>query len=396
MRRPRPQLCFSIGAAALLISSGAAAQPLLNTQENQPEEQSAPPGELPPPIPPRGELPKVELHGGAYFWYYQPVANAVGITPADNNIELTLASLEFEGRLDDFGLVLNPRFRDSEAREFFTSNVWIQQAYAYFHREYITAKVGKINSQLSPIWDDCFYGSLLYFEGFKVDSLYGISLEGSFDMPSGFGLAYYGQYFLIDGGTNGSLRDRDTVWVGGDVHRRHTTLGRVEPSFRFNKRTSLRLGAVAQYSYVDFTPEGNNLPPNGVVRVGGDVSFRHGPIKVFGEFLAQFGKTVTDYPIAGTPATETAPAIPGKSSAHNHYLLAGANFQIWRLNARYSFSYINYRDVNVQEILHLPGLTVNVHDNVALLLEYAYLPRRDASKKSTLDNSFNATVYARF
>lgn len=396
MRLLRVPLLFSISAAIALACPKAQAQPVVKTPEGDPDEQAAPAGELPPPTAPRQDLPRVELHGGAYFWYYQPVANAVDITPDDNNIELTLASLEFEGRLDDFGLVLNPRFRDSEAREFFTSNVWIEQAYAFFEREYITAKLGKIYSKLSPIWDDCFYGSLLYFEGVKLDSNYGVSLEGGFETEKGFGLSYYGQYFLLDGGTNGSLRDRDTVWVAGDVHRHHTTLLRVEPSYRFNKRTSLRLGAAAQYMYVDFSPEEHGLQPNGVVRVGGDLSFRYGPIKVFGEFIAQFGKTVTDYPIAGIPATATEPAVPGKSSAHNQYLLAGANFQYWRLNARYSFSYINYRDVSVREILHLPGLTVNVHDNVALLLEYAYLPRSDAGKKSTLDNSFNATIYARF
>src|SRR5687767_4805386 len=95
-------------AAALLSGREARATPL----EEKESDKSAPTvskhpaiaGELPPIVPPRQVLPRVELHGGAYFWYYQPLSVTVDSSPSDSNIELYLASLDFEGRLDDFGL----------------------------------------------------------------------------------------------------------------------------------------------------------------------------------------------------------------------------------------------------------------------------------------------------
>jgi hypothetical protein len=375
-----------------------------------------PPGELAAIVPPRKDRPRLELHGGAYFWYYQPLSITADASPDDGNLELYLASLDFEGRLDDFGIVLHPRFRDSEAREFFTSNVWIEEAYAYYEHPYITAKAGKVYSRFSPLSDGTFYGSVPYFDGLKLDSNYGLSLEGSFETEGGVGFGYSGQYFLLDGGTNGSLRHRDTVWVdntlvcdpnaaagggaacdpdGDSVHRNHTVVFRLDPSYRFNQKASLRFGAAFQHTYVNFT-EATGLEPDNVFRVGGDVSLVYGPVRAFAEFVAQFGKTVTNYPITPIPATMTTPAVAGRSSGHNHYVLAGAEAQLWRFTARYSFSHVNYRDLDVTEWLHLPGVALAVHDNVAVMLEYAYWRRTDPGRSSTLDNSLNGVVHARF
>jgi hypothetical protein len=407
-----PSLVLAV--TLLVSSSGARATPLEEKEsEKSPDPAAKPPppvGELAPIVPPRQVLPRVELHGGAYFWYYQPLSATSGATPSDPsdpNIELYLASLDFEGRLDDFGLILNPRFRDSEARQFFTSNVWIEEAYAFYEQKYITAKVGKVYRQFSRLSDNTFYGNIPYFDGLKLDANYGLSLEGTFETKQGFGLGYFGQYFLLDGGTNGSLRDRDTVWVEDDVHRHHTAVLRLEPSFRFNKLASIRLGLAAEHTYVDFTAR-TGLNPQNVFRVAADLSLAYGPVRAFGEYIGQFGKTVTDYPFPRKKAGLSSPAKPGLSSGRNHYVLAGAEAQVWRITGRYSFSMVNYNDlgvtelldpVRVTELLHLPGATVALHDNVSLIVEYAYWRRMDTGdvqKASTLDNSLNVTIYARF
>lgn len=387
-------------AAALLFAGEARATPL---EEKEKESEKSPPpagglsatvvGELPPIVPPRKVLPRVELHGGAYFWYYQPLSVTVDSSPSDSNIELYLASLDFEGRLDDFGLVLNPRFRDSKVRDFFTSNVWIEQAYAFYKHDALTVKLGKVYHQFSRLWDNSFYGNIPYFDGFKLDANYGLSLEGYTETSTGFGIGYYGQYFLIDGGTNGSLRDRDTVWVE-DVHRRHTAVLRFEPSFRFDRQVSVRMGLSGEHTYVDFTPK-TGIEPQSVFRFAADLSFVYGPVRVFGEYIGQFGKTITDYPFPRKPATTT-PAEPGRSSKQNHYVVTGGEVQFWRLTGRYSFSMVKYNELGVTELLHLPGAAVALHDNVSLIVEYAYWRRMDPGSSATLDNSLNVTVHARF
>lgn len=394
-------LAVTILATALLTARGVSAdEPATEPAAKPATTPPAPPGDLPLQNPgelarrdaPRGDLPRVELHGGAYFWLYQPLSNTVDASPEDRNLELYLASLDFEGRLGDFGLVLNPRFRDSEAREFFTSNVWIEEAYAYYKREYITIKTGKVYSQLSRLSDDTFYGNLPYFDGIKLDANYGISAEGSASFENGWGIGYFAQYFLLDGGTNGSLHDRDTVWVDGIVRRNHTTVARFEPSYRWNPKASIRAGLAAGYCFVDFKQN----PQSHVFRLSGDVSVAYGPVRAFAEFITQTGQTVTDYPIPRT-APDVEPAERGKASSHNQYAVLGFEAQVWRFTPRYSFSFVQYRDLHVVETLHVPGVTFTINDNISLMLEYAYWSRTDpGDKSSTLDNSFNGVVYARF
>lgn len=351
------------------------------------------PGELPPAMVSYLTLPRVDIHGSAVFWYYQPIKPETIEGNPQSNLELYLASLDFTGRVGDFGLYLNPRFRDSEAREFFTSNVWVEEAYAFWESPFVSVKVGKLYQQFSRIWDDTFYGSLPYFDGFKLDSNYGLSIDGLVETKGGFGLGYYAQYFLLDGGTNGSLRDRDTVWVANKVHRNHTTLLRVEPSFRFNDKSSLRLGAAGEYTYVNF----KTIPASNVFRASVDMSLTYNPVRLFAEYIYQSGQTALDYPIAPKPAMGTQAAQPGRGSLSNHYVLAGTEVQIGPVLARYAFSMVRYGDFPITEMLSVPGVTISVHENVSIMLEYAYWNRMEPGDKTViLDNSLNGIITGRF
>lgn len=401
------------------------------------------PGELPPFTIPRKYLPTVQIHGGAYIWFYQPLvtvytpqhgAEPLALTPNDRSLDLYAASLELDARLEDFGVYINPRFRDSKARKFYNSNVWIQQAYAYYTHDFITIKAGKYENVFSRMWDDTFYGSLAYFDGIKLDMDYGVSVEGSVESKNGLGLAYYAQYAYIDGQVNGSLDYRDTLWVrcqepsangssvGGnnvDVsnvdgqpslisgRRKNITTVRLEPSYRFSPKVSLRLGAFGQYMRASLPSLVNghcSTEEGDVFRYGADLSFAAGPFKLFGEFIGQHGRTTLDYPkVQGLPdpANGDKPRAVGQSSANNFYGLGGAEIQIWRFVPRYAISVVNYRDTDVMELLQVPGVTINLHDNVQLMLEYAYWPRFDSGKpfykgSNFIDQSFNAIVYGKF
>lgn len=392
------------------------------------------PGELPPFTIPRKYLPTVQIHGGAYIWFSQPVttvyvpqhgADPAKFTPEDRFVELYLASLELDARLEDFGVYINPRFRDSKARKFYNSNVWVQQAYAYYTHDFITVKAGKIENAFSRMWDDTFYANIPYFDGIKLDMDYGVSVEGTVESKAGLGLAYYAQYAYIDGQTNGSLDYRDTLWVrcqepGAAVsnvdgqpslqagRRKHITTARLEPSYRFSPKVSLRFGAFGQYmqaSLPSLDAAGKCSTNTGnVFRYGADMSLAAGPVKIFGEFIGQYGKTTLDYPKWQGPPDPNNGGKPnpvGSSSGNNFYGLGGAEIQIWRFIPRYAISVVSYHDADVLEILQVPGLTINLHDNVQLMLEYAYWPRYDSGKpfyngSNFIDQSFNAIVYGKF
>src|SRR3954471_6844153 len=129
----------------------------------------ATPGELPPLLlDPKLKL-RLDLHGDLYLWFYQPLTEleeprpgSKPLGPDDRAFEIYVASLELSGKFDRFGVYVNPRFRDTKSREFFTSNVWIQQAYASVELPHTRILAGKIENELSRLSDESFYLNLLY------------------------------------------------------------------------------------------------------------------------------------------------------------------------------------------------------------------------------------------
>jgi hypothetical protein len=397
---------FTFAVALVSVPAGAADPPAAKaepsaapaaTPATPPKPPPGAPGELPPIIFDPALNLRVDLHGKLSLLYYQPLAQLedprVGskpLGPRDGGVEIYVASLEVSAKLGDFGVYINPRFRDTKSRDYFTSNVWLQQAYLTYELPHALLKLGKVENALSRLDDDTFYLSVLYFDGIKYANDYGLSVEGSFSWDSGFGLGYAAQYFPTDGRTNGALRDRDTPWVDG-ASRRDIGVLRVEPSYRFSATSSLRLGLAAQVSRVDL---GAGYEP--VVRVDADASFVFGPARVFAEGMAQIGQTVTAYPYAPTPATGGQPAVPGRVSTHNYYALAGAGFRIWRFYPRYAISFVSYADLPVNEMIHVPGVTFVAHDNVSILFEYGYWNRADPGRSYMIDNSITVLVNGKF
>lgn len=359
------------------------------SKEDAPSKATA--GDLAPAPTPAGLRPQLTIHGSATLWLYLPIDSESIEGQPEKNLELYLASLDVTGRLGAFGVYFNPSFRDSEARDFFTSNVWVEQAYVFLANDYVSFKLGKIHQAFSTLEDDTFYYNIPYFDGLKLDSNYGVSIDGSYEHSSGFGLNYYAQYFLLDGGTNGSLRDRDTVWIAKDVHRHHTSVLRIEPFRRFNEKSSLRLGFAGGYTYVDFV----DTKPSDVFRFSGDLSFVYGPARIFGEFLTQTGQTVVNFPVA--PKLTPTGTTPGQASTHNRYVLAGAEARLGPVTLRYAFSMGRYRDVPVTEMLHVPGVTFSPQENVSFMLEYVYWNHLGPGPvTATIDNSLNVSATGHF
>jgi hypothetical protein len=330
----------------------------------------------------------VELHGGAYLWYYQPLEG-----PAKRDFSLYAAYLLFDARYDDFGFLFQPRFRDTKLRPYYQSVFWVQEVYAYWKKDWATVKVGKVYTRLGKFWDNSFYGNVQYFDGLKLSPDYGISIEASPLPKSGpFRLGAYAQYFVNDGVTNGSLLNRDTVSVPG-ARKRDELVGRIEPGYYLKDDTSVVLGLSGQYFDADLpAPYGGH----NVYRFAADLNVTiDGALSVYGEYTRQVGRSVTDYPIAGTAATPTTPAALRMASKHNEYVLAGAEYTCGRVTGRFNFSYVNYRDLFIRETMYQPGVVVKIHENVSLITEYANWNRFN-SGLTKLDHSLNFVLHAKF
>lgn len=357
----------------------------------EPPQQPAPPPPPPPAAAPPEPLFKIELHGGAWLFYYQPFS-----VPNEREfVRLQVAHLNFDGSHGPFGLFFNASVRDTKMREFYDGTAWLEEGFFYYKNDYLAVKAGKTYSRLGLLWDNSFYGPIHFYDGLKLDPNYGLSVEGSVGLETGLRLGYYAQYFMVDGRTNGSYVGRDTISIPG-ARKRHALVGRVEPAYFWAKDYNLTLGLSGQYFQADLPQP---VGPQDVYRFAADLSANLGPVSVWGEILQQSGQHVTSYPIAAVPPTPpTDPGRPGRASANNTYFLLGGEARFWKLAARYNLSGVSYSTLGVTEIMHQPGIQANVNDYLQVLLEFVYWTQSDTpnDKNTLLDRSLNLTVHGYF
>ncbi|MDC0748785.1 hypothetical protein [Polyangium mundeleinium] len=350
------------------------------------KDASKPPKEPPPSKP----LFKIELHGGAWLFYYQP------FQPPEEKpfLRMHVAHLNFDGSIGDFGLFFNASARDTRMREFYEGPAWLEEGYFYYKHPKVMVKVGKSYSRFGLFWDNSFFGPIHFYDGIKLDPNYGISIEGTAGKEKGPRLGYFAQYFLVDGRTNGSYVGRDTISIPG-ARRRNIAVLRLEPAYHWNKDTSILLGVSGQYFQADIPAlAGTNRD---VLRFALDYTVNLGPVSAWGEASRQLGQSVTEWPIPPVPATATTPAVPGRASAKNDYLLVGGEARIWKFVARYNLSAARFHDVGVTEYMHQPGLGYNMNDYLQFLVEYAHWTQHDAlGYGKFLDQSVATTIHGYF
>lgn len=335
---------------------------------------AATPGPAAAPSPP--VLPwydNLSLGGGVILYYYQPTEG-----PGKNNVSVFFANLLLDAHWDAFALHLEPRFRDTKLRSYFDGPAWLQEAYASGTLGPVTIKVGKEYKQLGLFWDNSFYGNVQVYDGLKLDPNYGISVEGKTGAP--FGVDFSAQYFIVDGGSNVSLANRDTLYIPG-ARRRDAFVGRVAPTYQFDGGEA-HVGLSAEHFEADL-PEGKK----GVTRVAAEAKVTYQSFGAWAEGLLQKGRHVTDFPFAGNAAG----TVPGRASADNRYLLVGAEYGVGPVTLRYNLSYANYHDVHVSEIMHVPGVGFRINPHLSVLAEFVDW-KRHGDVDSDVDESVNVTL----
>jgi hypothetical protein len=315
-----------------------------------------------------------ELHGGVLFWHWDP-----SVGGQDTHSEIYYANLLLDAKFGDFGYHFEPRFRDTKLRQFYESNVWIQENYLSWHpleNADSVLKAGKIYTQFGRMWDGVFYGNIPYFDGVKLDPDLGVSWESRVKAGDRTNIDYSVQYFTEDGATNGSLQGRDTLSIGTE---RNIAVGRVAPTFKLGDKTSATVGVSAMHFDADLATESSS-----VSRENAEAAFTTGPFTVFADYTHQAGNHVLDFPVAGSNSDDI------------NYLMSGVSF-VWKdFTFRYSYSSGDYKDEDVKEDLHLPGIEYRVNKNLAIWLEYVYWNRDTAGVDAIQDRSVNLILYGSF
>lgn len=323
----------------------------------------------------RKDLP-FTFNGGTFLWHYEPF-----IGGAKNHTEIYWVYLTLDFDFDQVGFHFEPMFRDTKLRPFFNSNVWIQEAYAHWKIPWDgmgVLKAGKIYGRFGRFWDNSFYGNIPYFDGTKLDPDLGLSWEVTHKIDDALSVETYLQYFEEDGETNGSLQGRDTLSLAG-AEQGATWLVRAAPTYRLSDSVSVTLGVSAMAFKADLATGDED-----VGRLGADVSLNAGPFSIFVDYAHQNGHHVTDFPVAGVTEDDI------------DWVMSGAAFTWNWLMLRYNFSLGEYNDTSRRELLHMPAVTLKVHRNLSLMVEYVHWRRMEPGTDETIDNSLNLVVYVSF
>ena len=354
----------------------------------------------------------VRVGGGAILIYsnnYDPKYDQAG-NKKKNYFDAWRASIVLDSKLDRYGMHIEFRARDRGLRWMPTS-AWLEECYASVELVKpggdwgpLMLKVGKSYEQFGRVWDNSFYGSIAFRDGLKLDPNWGLSLEGAIGTTKPFGARYFAQYYMLDGQTNTSATNRDTIGqvapgttsTGIGARRRERLIGRLEPYYKIAQDVVIRLGGSVDRFSVDYpdtqspadiaagTRVKSQDNTNSVLRVGADMSAQVKWFSGWAEYAHQKGAHTNSFPIpprADNPATTMEnEARAGRPSNDVTYWMAGGNFVYGRYTLQYNYSsglYKNIRAIDApnmpigqhKEWIHNPSVQIALNDQLKLIME---------------------------
>ena len=363
-----------------------------------PADPEAPAAEQPEPAPTVGQAPQsggrplepdenypqklqVDIGGGLILLYVQPLRKGF-----DNTFEVFEGRLRLDAKYGRFVVHVTPRFRNTKERDFFPGISWVEEGYIGAMFGPTIVKVGKVYRQFGRFWANSFIGHLQY-DGLKLDMNHGVSFEGTLGKNERMGLGFALQYFIVDGTTNYSLPERDTVAIP-NARRRNQFVGRVEPFYQLSDTMSIKLGLSAEH-FEAHLPE--PIGKQGVTRFAVDTTFTVAAFTMWLEYTKQLGRHVRAFPLPFDEMTGT----PGSSDNVN-YFLAGGEYTYGMFTARFNFSLSDYAQVDTQELRFVPGVAVTINPHFMALLEYQRVHLNVRGTDTLSDSSLYLTLHAKF
>ncbi len=324
-----------------------------------------------------------EANGGIYLFHYQPV----DMTALEPRTEVYAAFLNVDRRVGRWHAFAQGRARDTKLRSFFPGNVWLQEAWVSYRTGKeedpfpLVLRAGKMYLTSGRFWDGSFFGNIHYFDGLKLNPQFAVEAAGGADLGR-VDLLWVAQLLLASDRVSGALPGRDLE-----------TLPNVRDEFGWTGRLTarvpggLRLGVTAYERAVERDPGEDPSEVSGrwrVSHVSADVQFRRAGFTGYLEGLYREGVQVPPDLRGTVPASEAV------------YLLAGAQYDWERAHVRYNYSRVDYRDLDRQEWIHQPGLTLDLSPGLSVLAELNFWREDAGGRVDTLDRSLNLVLLLRF
>lgn len=249
------------------------------------------------------------------------------------------------------------RFRDETLfRSFFEEQVWFYEAYASLDLPTIgTFKAGKIWKRFGYDWDGTFWGNVPYYDGMKLDPDWGVSWERVWYPGKRLEINAFAQFFLKEDIVNGSISGADPESTGV-FDEENTFVARVQPRYRFDKNTSLALGASVLFGQV--VDNVGTFGDDTLLQYAVDAEFTWCGLKAFAEWAHSDGRQNPAHYVTGGP-----------SDVYDT-LWAGIEYKIGPFTPRVVWSHGEYENPGGSQDLFLVGGTVALTSWLTLYLEY--------------------------
>jgi hypothetical protein len=339
------------------------------------------------------------ISGGAYHWWHVdnggPLASGYGVpgVPGTHSYYLFVDQEQPVdwGPITKVGAHVQMRFRDSGVplRSFYTDDCfWFWEAYGYLDTPLGRLKMGSIYRQFGLFWDDSWWGNVLYMDGLKLDSDYGISLEDTPAFENDFKIDRYLQFYFAQDRVNGEICGADAESFAGSQER-NTLIGRVVPTWKLGAKETFALGlsgtvgGIANQAMLTNYGSRQSYASPGDQTIAGwavDGTWTYDRWKLFVEVAQRYGTLTPCHYISG--------------GASNRYSdgLAGITYTRGPLTYRCVYSYGVYDNPGGRQGMWVPGITAKITNNLTLWFEYTYWESHNGLQDSVLENGYQMVV----
>ena len=219
----------------------------------------------------------IPIEIGAWHWWHANRNVSRHLQYGINGLEGTYYYyMHFDPATDNgagtkLGAHVDLRARDSNAsfRPFFDSTLWLWEGYGYVQACDMTFKAGKIWRRFGMDWDDSWYGNVAYFDGWKLDPDWGVSLERTCDFGHGVTAPSFAQVFVAQDRVNGSISGADSE-SDEDQRERTSIVLRTVPTWKMKDGGNAIAFMTEGKVEMTVVSDGYPVPVSGTYRVLGD------------------------------------------------------------------------------------------------------------------------------
>lgn len=258
----------------------------------------------------------------------------------------------------EVGVHAQARFRDdTNFRSWFSGPVWLYEGYAYFDTSRMgRVKVGAIWKRFGLDWDGTFWGNSQYYDGWKLDTDWGVSWERKWNEGRRVEMDSYVQLFFEENRVNGSLAGADPE---SSALYDEGLMGvvRVVPRWHFNSNSSIELGLSGIIGQIDASagaPTGDDTLSGYAV----DLTWKWCGLEVFAEYGQTWGTQNESHYVTGGPS----------DSYQN--LIGGFKYTQGPFTLRLAYSHGEYENPGGEQDLLVAGFDVAVTNWLDFIVEY--------------------------